>query len=181
MEEIWKDVKGYEGLYQVSNLGNVKSLDKYVNGRNSKRLVKGRILSLFDDKDGYKLVNLYKNKKIKQFRVHILVAQAFIPNPNNLPQVNHKNEIKSDNFATNLEWITLIDNCNYGTRNEKIRKKVNQYDIQGKYIKTWDSIIQVERELNIFHSRIIEVCRGKRKQIGGYIWKYASEVINNDL
>ena len=176
MKEIWKDIDGYKNLYQVSNYGNIKSLDKYVNGRNSKRLIKGKKIRLFEDKDGYKIVNLYKNSKMKQFRIHRLVAQAFIPNPGNLPQVNHKNEIKTDNKVENLEWITLIDNCNYGTRNQRISKRVNQYDLQGNFIKTWNSIIQVEKELNIFHSRIIEVCQGKRKQIGGYKWRYADEI-----
>lgn len=174
-QEIWKDIKGYKGLYQVSNYGNIRSLGKHVNGRNSKRFVKGKIIKLFDDKDGYKIVNLYKKSKMKQFRIHRLVAIAFIPNPNNYPIINHKNEIKNDNKVENLEWCSNKYNCNYGTRNDKIRKRINQYDLQGNYIKSWDSIIQVERELNIFHSRIIEVCKGKRKQIGGYIWKYANE------
>lgn len=174
IKEVWKDIKGYENLYQASNLGRIRSLDKYVNGRNSKRLVKGRELSLFNDRYGYKIVNLYKNKKIKLFKVHRLVAETFIPNPNNLPQVNHKDENKENNNVDNLEWITLIDNCNYGTRNQRISKKINQYDLNGNYIRTWDSIILIERELNIFHSRIIEVCKGQRKQIGGYKWKYAN-------
>ena len=173
--EIWKDISNYEGLYQVSNLGNIRSLDRYTNGRNSKRLIKGKILKAFKDKDGYMNVNLYKNAKIKQFKVSRLVAEAFIPNPNNLPQVNHKNEIKSDNCVDNLEWMTLIDNCNYGTRNARISKKINQYDLEGNFIKTWNSIIQIEREFNIFHSRIIEACKGQRKQIGGYKWRYADE------
>lgn len=176
IEEIWKDIEGYEGLYQVSNLGNVKSLDKYVNGRNSKRLVKGKLLSLFDDKDGYKLVNLYNNKKIKQFRVHILVANAFIPNPNELPQVNHIDGDKSNNFVDNLEWCDCLYNIHHALSKGLFRKtSVNQYDLDGNFIKKWDRIIQVERELNIFHSRIIEVCKGTRNQIGGYKWRYAKE------
>lgn len=174
-KEIWKHIPDYEGLYQVSNYGRIKSLDKYVNGRNSKRLLKGKILSLPKEKDGYLVVNLYKNNKGKQFRVHRLVAEVFIPNPNNFPEVNHKNEDKTDNKIENLEWCTPEYNCNYGNRNRKIRKRINQYDLEGNFIKTWDSIIQVERELNIFHSRIIEVCQGKRKQIGSYIWRYVDE------
>ena len=164
MQEIWKDIKGYEGLYQISNLGNVKSISKKV-----------KKLKPFNDKDGYKLVNLYKNKKIKQVRVHRLVGINFIPNPNNLPQINHKDEDKSNNIVSNLEWVSLIDNCNYGTRNQRISKRVNQYDLKGNFIRTWDSIIQIEKEMNIFHSRIIEACKGQRKQIGGYKWRYADE------
>ena len=133
-------------------------------------------MSLIIEKDGYFVVNLYKNNKLKQHRVNIIVAQAFIPNPNNLPQVNHKDENKQNNRVDNLEWCTAKYNSNYGSRNERISKKINQYDLNGNFIKTWDSIIQVEKELNIFHSRIIEVCKNKRKQIGGYVWRYADEI-----
>ena len=183
MKEVWKDIKGYEGLYQVSNLGGIRSLNKFVNTKGkSKRLIKGKTLTPFCDKNGYLLVNLYdKDNKVKQFRTHRLIAETFIPNPNNLPEVNHIDENKQNNCIENLEWCTTRYNCNYGTRNERIRKKVCQYDLNGNYIKTWDSIIQVEKDLNIFHSRIIEVCKNKRNQIGGYIWKYESEVVENEL
>lgn len=174
--EIWKDIPNYEGLYQVSSYGNVKSLDRKVNGKWGKMLIKGKLLSLVKEKDGYYVVNLYKNHKTQQFRVHRLVAEVFIPNPNNLPEVNHKNEDKTDNKVDNLEFCTTKYNCNYGNRNRKIRKRINQYDLEDNFIKEWESIIQIERELNIFHSRIIEVCRGRRNQIGGYIWKYVDEI-----
>ena len=97
MEEIWKDIEGYEGLYQVSNLGRVKSLgvDKWHKGR----VIKPQ----FDGLKHYLFVQLYKNKKSKRFNIHRLVAKAFIPNPNNLPQVNHKDEVKTNNNARNLE------------------------------------------------------------------------------
>ena len=173
--EIWVNILDYEGMYQISNLGNIRSLDRYVDGKWHKMKIKGKILTLVKEKDGYYVANLYKNNTTKQFRVHRLVAQAFIPNPDNLPEINHKNEIKTDNRVENLEWCTTKYNCNYGNRNQKIRKKVNQYDLEGNFIKTWDSIIQIERELNIYHSRIIEVCKGKRVKIGGYVWRYADE------
>lgn len=175
-KEIWKPVIGYENLYEISNFGNVRSLDRYVNGKWGKMKIKGKTLTLVKEKDGYYVVNLYKNNKTKQFRVHRLVAEVFISNPDNLPEINHKDENKANNRVDNLEWCTTKYNCNYGNRNRKIRKKVNQYDLEGNFIKEWESIIQVERELNIFHSRIIEVCRGKRKQIGGYVWRYVDEL-----
>ena len=115
MEEIWKDIPEYEGLYQVSNLGNIKSLEKSKGWCK----IKEKTLKLRIDKDGYYRVILSKNSKPKMFLVHRLVAQAFIPNPNNLPEINHKNEIKTDNRVENLEWCTQLYNLHYGNRAKK--------------------------------------------------------------
>ena len=112
MEEIWRDVEGYEGLYQVSNLGRVKSL-------NYRRTGKEKILKPIKIKKQYMNVKLCKNGKLKQYMIHRLVAKAFIPNPDNKEQVNHINEIKTDNRAENLEWCDRSYNVNYGTRIEK--------------------------------------------------------------
>lgn len=122
MKEIWKDIPNFEGLYQVSNLGNVKTLDKYVNSgikNNSKVKRIGKILKQYN-KGGYLQVSLRKNYKRYYFGIHRLVAMAFIPNPNNYPQVNHKDENKLNNCVENLEWCTAQYNCNYGNRNKKI-------------------------------------------------------------
>lgn len=111
MDEIWKDIKDYEGLYQVSNLGRVRSLDKIVirtDGKN--RHQKGKILKLQISKYGYNVITLWNNNVSKQFKVHRLVAMAFIPNPNNLPQVNHIDEDKLNNKIDNLEWCTALEN-----------------------------------------------------------------------
>lgn len=123
MKEIWKDINGYEGIYQISNLGNVKSLDRYVNSaikNNSKVKRKGQLLKPKLNQ-GYYEVSLIVGNNRKWFKVHRLVAEAFIPNPNNYPQINHKDEIKTNNRVDNLEWCDAKYNCNYGTRNSKIR------------------------------------------------------------
>ena len=131
IEIEWRDVVGYEGLYKVSTEGNIKSIRR------------NKILSQDTNQDGYKRVQLYKNKASKNYSVHRLVAQAFIPNPDNLPQVNHKDEDKSNNCVSNLEWITPKDNCNYGTRNRKValskNKPVLQLSLEGDLIREWES------------------------------------------
>ncbi len=127
MEEIWRDIAGYEGLYQVSNLGRVKSLERTTKRFNGFKVCEykdgNKILKQSKNYKGYLFVGLCKNGKEKKYKVHRLVAEAFIDNPNNLPQVNHKNENKECNISNNLEWCTNKYNCNYGTRNERIYKK----------------------------------------------------------
>lgn len=120
MEEIWKDVVGYEGLYQVSNFGQVKSLDRL---DCAGRKIKGKMLSVFTLKNGYLVVNLWKNGVGKTQLIHVLVAKAFIPNPQNLPEVGHKDEDSKNCYADNLEWTTHIDNCNMPLRRQQISEK----------------------------------------------------------
>ena len=182
MEEIWKDIKGYEGLYQVSNLGNVRSLDHIrKNGKtdNHKCLTKGRLLKLAVQKEsGYLFCVLSKNGNTKGYRVHRLVAETFIPNPNNYKCVNHKDENKSNNKLENLEWCTHKYNNNYGTKPIRIAKgnskKVNQYDLKGNFIKQWESLIEAERYLKIkkASSTIGACCMKKIKTAYGYKWEY---------
>ena len=119
MEEIWKPVDGYEGYYEVSNLGRVRSIDRFVKADKGMRLSKGQLLKPFYS-NGYARVVLSKQQKTKKFSVHRLVAIAFIPNTNNYPQVNHKNEDKNCNEVDNLEWCNGAYNCNYGTRNQRL-------------------------------------------------------------
>lgn len=183
MKEVWKDIKNYEGLYQVSNLGRIKSLDRIVYQKNSfgniqKNIYKGKILSLFKDKDGYLRVNLKKDKKMKQYGVHVLVANTFL-NINkfkymeyedlskidiNRLQINHKNENKKDNCIDNLEFCTVAYNTNYGSREQKII----QLDLSGKIIKVWDSRKKASKELHISRNTINEILRGHRQDINGY-------------
>lgn len=113
MREIWKDIKGYKDKYQVSNLGNVKSL-------NYNQTHKEKLLKLFQNTNGYYQIDLWKNNKGKKCLVHRLVAETFIDNPNNYPIINHKDENPLNNCAENLEWCDAKYNCNYGTRNQKI-------------------------------------------------------------
>ena len=166
MDEIWRDIDGYEGLYQVSNKGRVKSL----------KWGKERILKPHDNGIGYLRVALRKESSLKFIIIHRLVAQAFIPNLENKPQVNHKDENKKNNCVENLEWATAKENSNHGTRNERVgdsrSKPILQYSKSGEFIREWKSAAEVERVLRINNSDIIACCRGKRKSAGGFVWKY---------
>ena len=165
MDEIWRDIEGYEGLYQISNKGRVKSL----------KWGKERILRPVIDKHGYMFVYLYNDNARKYFKIHRLVAQAFIPNIYNLSEVNHKDENKLNNCVENLEWMTHIDNCNYGTRNKRLSRKILQYSKSGEFIREWQGSREVERVLGIDNANIIACCKGKLKSSGGFVWKYKEE------
>lgn len=123
MEEIWKDIPNFEGFYQVSNLGNIRSVTRKAKVKilnNNYRTIKGQLISPAKTRDGYLKVSLSKEHKRYYFKVHRLVALTFIPNPNNLPCINHIDENKLNNNANNLEWCSIQYNCNYGTRNLRI-------------------------------------------------------------
>ena len=173
-EEIWKEIKGYEELYQVSNKGRVKRLERDIICKNGvKKHKKERILKDSSNSQNYCIVKLSDNKGIrKTLRVHRLVAEAFIPNPENKPQVNHKDENKTNNCVENLEWMTAKENINYGTRNERISKSVAQYTKDGKLIKVWSSTNEAGRKLGFNQSNISKVAQGTRKSCGGFVWKY---------
>lgn len=162
-DEVWKDIKGYEGKYKISNLGNVKSVKKQI------------ILKPIIHKKGYLRVALYKKNKSKRYLIHRLVAEAFIENPNNYMEINHKDENKQNNNVSNLEWCSRSYNVNYGTRNKSTSKNINQYDMQGNFIKKWESIKEVERQLGINNAHICQCCKQNEryKTAGGYIWRYA--------
>ena len=165
MQEIWKDIRGYEKLYQVSNLGRVKSYPR--------QGTKGKIIKQWEDKDGYLRVYLRKDGKTKTKTVHRLVANAFLKNPNNLSQINHKREFeKWNNCVSNLEWCTPKYNVNYGTRNERTSKKVMCIETGTIYYSTREA----ERKTNIYHNQISKCCLGRNKfeTAGGYHWKYVS-------
>ena len=179
--ELYAPIKGFEGLYEVSTWGNVRSLDRWIVFKNGKKyFFKGKILKNRKYNTGYLMIVLYKNGKVKTYSLHRLVAEAFIPNPDNLPCVNHKDEDKTNNYPYNLEWCTVKYNNNYGTRNEraakantngKRSKKVYQYNKKGNLIKIWVSASETGRNgFNLSH--IVECCNGNRKTHKGYIWSY---------
>ena len=184
-QEEWRDIKGYEGLYQVSNKGRVKSLERAIAAKSgSKRTIRERVLKLTTNPKGYLRVQLYNSSgKMKIFSVHRLVCEAFYPNPQNKPQVNHINEVKTDNRACNLEWVTAKENLKHGTRPVKIAKanvknkskSVGQYTLDGELIKIWQSTMEVQRQLGFAPSHISLVARGKRETAYGYVWKYVED------
>ena len=175
--EHWKAISGYEGLYEVSDMGRVKSLNYNHTGTE-------KILKPQNNTHGYLLVDIYKDGQKKASLVHRLVAAAFIPNPNNLDTVNHKDEVKTNNTVTNLEWMSQKDNINYGTRNKRVSearlnhqsfsKRVQMFDKStGELLATFPSTHEAERVTGIAQSHICACCNGKRKSSGGYVWKYA--------
>lgn len=169
------------GLYQISNLGRIKSLPKSMANGKGNYHRKERILKPISQNNGYFSVTLYKHKKGVIYYIHKLVAQAFIPNPDNLPCVNHKDENKHNNLTNNLEWCTHEYNLNYGTRNRSISQAMINNPLQSKpviCIETgviYPSMQEVERLLKIHNSHICDCCKGKRRRAGGYHWKYAEE------
>lgn len=185
-EEEWRDIQGYEGYYQVSNLGRVRSLDRYKSWMGTKAFVKGRILKGGKNQKGYRQVLLSKDGKSIAYIVHRLVAQAFIHNPNNLPFINHKDEVKDNNNVDNLEWCDNVYNCNYGTaqkrRVEKHLKPVLQYTLDGEFVKEYKSITEASQQTGIKCYNISRCCNvsfskspinGKYyqcKSAGGYKW-----------
>lgn len=158
--EIWKDIKGYEGYYQVSNQGNVKTIKDSIN----------KLRAFGSLPSGYKQVTLCKDGKCKSFLVHRLVAEAFIPNPDNLPIINHKDEDKTNNIVSNLEWCTYQYNTQYS-----LGRKIAQIDIRtGKVICIWDSTRQIERELGFRHQNIVTCCNGTFSTAYKYRWEYVT-------
>lgn len=179
MEEKWKYIPGYENFYQISNMGRIKSLERKVKCKNGYRTVKERILKPVKVGVGYLMVPLNKDGKIKLYLIHRLVAYSFIQNDSLFKtDINHKNEIKSDNRAENLEWCTKEYNNNYGTRNEKSSKS----KINGKKSKAvicietgkfYPSTREVERQFGFSHQSISACCEGKLKSAYKYHWKWA--------
>jgi len=177
MQEIWENIENFEN-YQISNLGNVKN--------NKGKILKGWVTR------GYHYVSLLNNGIKKKYRVHRLVAKAFIDNPDDLPCINHKDENKLNNCVDNLEWCTQKENLDkyfaprrpvgYKTKITKPKisnyhncKKVLQYDLNNNFIQMWNSTMDIERQLHICSGNISLCCRGIKPTAGGYIWRYADK------
>lgn len=181
--EIWKDIKGYEGIYQISNFGNVKSLS--FGPKNIKQLSsKSKTLKQSLSSSGYLHVQLYKHGKPKTMLIHVLVASTFIENPLNKREVNHIDGNKQNNNANNLEWVTRAENLSHAIKlglrkppmlgkkgeNNIHRKEVLQYSKDGKLIKKWDSISDASRYYGLRSSSICSCIHGRRKTCKNYVW-----------
>lgn len=200
-KRVWRDIPGYEGKYQVSNTGQVRSLNYRGNTGKTK------ILKQDTDRDGYKRVRLSKNGKVKRYGVHRLVALTFIPNSNNYPMINHKDENKANNAVWNLEWCTIQYNNNYGTHNEKLSKSLKgknnpmygkkgnntmygkkgkehpkskavlMFTKEGEFIKRFDSVADANEYLGKgrYNTNIYLCAEGTNKIAYGYIFKYEEQ------
>lgn len=182
MEEIWKDIEGYEGLYQISSYGRVKSLNYRNKGTEG-------ILTPKCNCDGRLWVDLWGHGKPKHMLIHRLVGMAFIPNPNNYPQINHMDENPKNNRAENLEWCTGSYNIRYSLERHPrqwypyptncgrkvIRtRRIVQLDLSGNVVRVWDNLITIKHETGWNEWHIEECCKGNRHKAKGYIWRYAS-------
>ena len=199
MEEIWVDIKGYEGFYQVSNLGRVKSLKRIArHSSGGNKILKEKLLKQTVNKRGYVVVTLYKDGVSKQFKIHTLVAVAFIPNVENKPYIDHINTIKTDNRVEDLRWVTEKENSNneltlkhikegcknngrntphkYGAEHPNSRQIV-QLSLDLDLIKIWGSGGEAERLEGFNHGHISKCCKGKAKTHKGYKWMYYEDYI----
>lgn len=180
-----KDIKNYETLYYADTDGNIYSKDRIISMKNPNKktntnitfIKKGICLKPHKKKNGYYVVTLCKNGKKEEVLVHRIIAQTFLPNPKNLPEVNHKDENPENNKLSNLEWCTRNYNYFYGTATERRKnnqpsKSVIQFDKNNYFLNKYSSIHEAERITGVKHYNIITVCKGKRKTAGGFIWKY---------
>lgn len=189
--EVWKDIEGYEGYYQVSNLGRVKSLarntsEKGKNANNKKdTILKGSLTK------GYLQVDFRKDGKRKMFRIHRLVSECFIPNPDNKPYINHIDGNKSNNTVDNLEWCTPKENVKHAMDNNLIifknnsgpSKGVDKFSLDGKYLESYPSQAEAVRMNNFNCNKISYVCNGSKKQFGGFMWRHSKDIgeIKHDI
>lgn len=191
--EVWRPIKGYEGLYEVSNKGNVRSVDRYVMNGNRCCLLKGKPRKTHLISTGYLMADLYKNSQRTHYLVHRLVADAFIPNPNNLPCIDHINTIKTDNRVENLRWCSNKENMNNPLTREHINIKIRSEEVQEKRLATirknqsyhceipvyyldedgskrsFKSMAEAQRQTNVHHS-CISLSINKKRPILGRQW-----------
>ena len=161
MKEYWKDIEGYEGLYQISNLGRVKSF------------YSGKVLKAYKTRNGYLSIRLSKNGISHGFSIHRLVANAFIPNPENKPEVNHIDEDKTNNKVSNLEWNTRLENMRHGSIIQRKQKPVFAVNKSMEFDYYFNSLKEAAETLNLHASGITQVLKGRYKQSGGFYFEYA--------
>ena len=170
MVEIWKDIKGYETIYQASNMGRVKTLPRLKNGRYGQYMTKEKIMKPFKTEDGYLKIKLNG----KNHYIHRLVAEAFLPNPDNLPVINHKDFNPSNNTTSNLEWCSQKYNIKYNVKNKHHRyscSSILQKTLFGDIIKEWDNYMEINNTLGYSISAISKCVCGVHKQAYGYLWE----------
>lgn len=197
-QEIWKPVVGYEGLYEVSNLGRVKSVERYVPQGKSMRHVRERIKEVHSGSSGYPCVTLCKNRKSRATPLHRIIALAFIPNPENKPFIDHIDTDVTNYSLSNLRWVTPKENANNVLTMQHCRdntyisevanrsnatkilkntqtapKKVYQYTMNGDFIAEYESAAEASRHTGIMRSAIGRVCLGRTYSAGGYIWSFS--------
>jgi hypothetical protein len=173
--EIWKDVVGFEGLYIVNCHGEIRSVDHYVKCNTGTRLVRGKTLKPCDRGNGYPFVTMGKDGKQYNMSIHRVIAIAFLPNPDRLPEVNHKDTDPSNYDLSNLEWCDRTYNNNYANRAYKVaqmKKKEIEQIKNGVVVKVWNSLSAIGRECGISTGNISECCNGRRNTAGGYMWKF---------
>lgn len=183
ISELWKDIEGLEGIYQISSKGNVRSLDRWVTDKNGKKVFwKSQPIKphpQHKDGSGYLQAVLRMNGKYVHFLIHRLVAKAFIPNPNNLEQVNHIDENKHNNDVNNLEWLSRLDNTRYGTGIDRMAEKhstaIIQLDMDGDLVKEWRSIRQAKMSVA---GGIWSAILKNRRICKGYVWIEKDRYIN---
>ena len=190
MREEWRPVEGWEGLYEVSNMNRVKSVERTVwDNRGYYKIVAERFLKPGKNRSGYLYVALWKDGKAKYYLVHRLVATAFCENPEGYTEVNHIDEDKTNNCADNLEWCSRSYNLTYNGRAKKVGKKSAEkltnhpktskpiigIDVRTGLIVEFASVHEAEREIGIHHSNIIKCCKGKANSCGGFYWMYAND------
>jgi len=184
--EQWKPIEGYEGLYEISNYGNVKSLSRYRQNRHSGYIMPEQMRKHQLDKDGYLIVSLWKDDKLKTHKIHRLVAIHFIPNPNNLQEINHKDENKTNPRADNLEWCTRKYNMNHGNcptkigntiskicKHRKPVEKINKFT--GQIIAIYESVKDAGVNNGYARETIRDVCMGKHGLKGNFTYRYKNE------
>lgn len=181
-KETWKDVLGWEGFYEISNTGVVASKEREVSYGSVNYIRKRQKIKQWNDFYGYKIVTLCAGGKRGNIRVHRIFAEAYIPNPENKPLINHKDGDKANNDIKNLEWSTYSENIKHGYTkglNTGMRGKANinkrisidQYDLKGSFIRNWSSGLEAAKHLKLAISGISLALNGKRKHCGGFIWK----------
>lgn len=169
MYEEWKEVYAFDILFEVSNLGRIRT--KYHGKQGYKK--EYRYIEPLDNGKGYLRINIKRNGNQKTVYIHRLVAEAFVPNPDGFVEINHKDENKKNNSADNLEWCTHLYNCHYGTRNERTGRAHAKKIVCVELNKIYDSLREAAKDMDVGKTAISNCLKGRSKSCAGYSWRYA--------